>query len=78
MEAVVFSSPAFTCVTMELMHHLCWLLEVFPRTFRTNIQTAFWITSPAVESLIPEIVWISICLVLMPVVAFAVEVSIPL
>ena len=78
MEATVFSSPAFTCVAMELMHHLCWLLEIFPRTFRTNIQTAFWVASPAIESLIPKVVWVCVCVMLMPVVAFAVEVSVTL
>ena len=78
METVVFSSPTIAGIAMELMHYLCWLLKIFPWTFRTNFQAAFWVRGPAVESLIVEIVRISVCIVLNYVVAFAVEVSVTL
>ena len=47
--------------------------EVFERPFWTNIYTALWVRSPAVVSLIPMIVRVSIGCVLDTVVAFSVE-----
>ena len=54
------------------------VFKVQPRALRGEIQAAAWVACPAVEALIPKVVWIGIGGVLNAVVTFAVEPILPL
>ena len=49
------------------------VFKIQPRAFGSQIHSAAGITGPAVEALVPEVVWIGVGRVLHTVVAFAVE-----
>ena len=58
---------------MEFDHDTCWVLKIFPRTLWCLFESTVWIGCPAVASLVPEVVGVSVGMMLVDVVACAVK-----
>ena len=72
METTPLLLRIYSCTSVMLGNN-AWVFKIQPRAFGSKIHSAAGITGPAVEALVPEVVWIGVGRVLHTVVAFAVE-----
>ena len=60
-------------IPVEFVHTLCWILKIQPWAFWSDVKSTEGIGSPAVVASVPMVVRVSICLVLVNVVALAIQ-----
>ena len=72
METTPLLLRIYSCISVMLGNN-AWVFKIQPWAFGSKIHSAAGITGPAVEALVPEVVWIGVGGVLHTVVSFAVE-----